>query len=104
VGRCLWVQTPARSFPIEPHYLALFVHWFPKSVQRKCLRWLSLRGWIEGFKHQTVDELVDELRLLSYREMRMLFPDCTILRERALWIFTKSYIAFREPQDAESSE
>ena len=34
VGRRLWIQTPARCFPIEPHYIAPFVHWLPRRWQR----------------------------------------------------------------------
>jgi hypothetical protein len=41
------------------------------------------------------DEMIAEIRLLTLREMEELFPDCEILRERFLGIFTKSYIAFR---------
>ncbi len=40
------------------------------------------------------EAFLDEVRLLSYREMRLLFPDCQILRERFLFL-TKSYIAVR---------
>jgi hypothetical protein len=35
-----------------------------------------------------------EVRLLTYREVKELFPDCTILRERFFGM-TKSYIAVR---------
>jgi ubiquinone/menaquinone biosynthesis C-methylase UbiE len=94
VGRKLWIQTPARSFPIEPHYVALFMHYLPKRLQRRLIRWFSLRGYMERLKQAEIDEMVDEIRLLSYREMKQLFPDCTILRERTLGL-TKSYVAIR---------
>ncbi len=38
VGRRLWVQTPARSFFIEPHLLAPFIHWLPVRWQRRLMR------------------------------------------------------------------
>jgi hypothetical protein len=41
-----------------------------------------------------VEAFLDEVRLLTLDEMRVLFPDCTILRERFLG-WTKSYIAVR---------
>jgi SAM-dependent methyltransferase len=90
----IWVQTPARSFPIEPHYLAPIVHYLPKSWQRRLIRNFTLYGWIARPDQKTVNELVDECRLLNYDEMRALFPDCEIRRERVLGL-TKSYVAVR---------
>jgi len=90
----LWVQTPARSFPIEPHYLAPLVHYLPKSWQRRLIRNFTLYGWIARPSQETVNELVDECRLLNYDEMKPLFPDCEIRRERVLGL-TKSYVALR---------
>jgi hypothetical protein len=37
VARSYWVQTPAKSFPLEPHYLTPFVHWLPPELQRRVL-------------------------------------------------------------------
>ncbi len=39
--------------------------------------------------------MVDEIRLLTFKEMKSLFPDCEIIKERFLF-FTKSYIAVRK--------
>lgn len=96
VGRKLWIQTPAREFFIEPHYIAPFVHWLPKAVQRRVLRYFTIWGWIEKPSPEKIAETVEEIRLLTYSEMRQLFPDCAIYKERFLGIFTKSYTAFRE--------
>lgn len=43
-----------------------------------------------------MEAFLDEVRLLTFAEMKLLFPDCTILRERFLGL-TKSYIAVRPP-------
>jgi hypothetical protein len=91
----LWIQTPARWFPIEPHLLALFVHYFPMSLQKRFLvRWFSVWGWLEKPTPQQVDAYLAGIRLLTYKEMKQLFPGCKILKERLLG-FTKSYIAVR---------
>src|SRR5919206_1104045 len=34
VARGWYVQTPARSFPIEPHALLPFAHWLPVRIRR----------------------------------------------------------------------
>lgn len=94
VGKRLWIQTPARSFFVEPHYMTPFIHWFPKEARRKLLRWFTLWGWIYRPSKQRVDDMLAELRLLSYDEMKELFPDCKIRRERFLGM-TKSFIAVR---------
>lgn len=94
VGRRLWVQTPAREFFVEPHLIAPFIHWLPRSWQRRLIRNFTVRGWMERPGPREVDEFLDEVRLLTFAEMRALFPDCTILRERFLGM-TKSFIAIR---------
>lgn len=96
VGGKLWIQTPAREFFIEPHYIAPFVHWLPKAWQKRLLRHFTLWGWISKPNAKQVDEIVDEIRLLSLSEMKVLFPDCEIFKERFLYFFIKSYTAFRK--------
>jgi hypothetical protein len=86
----LWIQTPARSFPIEAHLLAPYIQYLPKNVQHGIVRWTP-RGLLTP---DVVQEIVDEVRLLTYREIRHLFPDCLILKER-LFGLTKSYVAVR---------
>jgi len=95
VGSRLWIQTPAREFFIEPHYIAPLVHWFPKTWQRRLLRRFTIWGWIEKPTPEQIAEIVDEIRLLTLAEMKKLFPDCEIFRERFCFFFTKSYTAYR---------
>ena len=95
VGRAVWVQTPAYECPVEPHYLAPFVHWLPRAWQSVVVRWLTPRGWIERPTREAMREMVETTRLLRRREMAELFPDCDIITERLLGVFPKSYIAVR---------
>jgi hypothetical protein len=95
VGRRLWVQTPAFACPIEPHYLAPAVHWLPLGLRRFVVKWLTPRAWLTGPGSRELDEMVNTTRLLTYREMRQLFPDCEIHVERMLGCLPKSYIAIR---------
>jgi hypothetical protein len=94
VGRSYYVQTPARAFPFEPHWLGFFIHWLPPAWQRRLARWTTLYGLVVKPDRDEIDALVDEYRLLSYREMCRLFPDGEIRRERFL-LMPKSYVAVR---------
>lgn len=100
VGKGIWMQTPAREFFFEPHWLSPFVHWLPKSWQRRLGRNFTLYGLVYRPSRQLVDELVDEYRLLTHAEVVELFPDCEIRRERFLGL-TKSYVVVRRVDTGE---
>ena len=90
----LWIQTPARCFPIEPHLLAPFFQYWPRQLQIRAARYFTVWGLLTRPTRAQAEEMILEIRLLTYREMKQLFPDCTILKERFLG-FTKSYVAVR---------
>jgi len=75
-----FVQTPNRWFPIEPHALLPLVHWLPRPLGRRLWR-LGVSG-----------DPYDEVRLMGARDLRKLFPDSVIVRER-VGPFTKSLVA-----------
>jgi SAM-dependent methyltransferase len=70
VGKRWWVQTPAYSFPIEPHALLPFAHWLPEAVRRPYWR-LGVAGEYE------------DIALLRRGELAALFPGGEVLAERA---------------------
>ncbi len=82
VGGRLFVQTPNRWFPIEPHALLPFVHWLPRPLGRRLWR-LGVTG-----------EPFEDIALLGARELQRLFPGADIVRER-VGPLTKSLIAVR---------
>ena len=86
VGRRYFVQTPNRYFPIEPHYQLPFFQFLPRSGQRWLNRHFTL-GWHEKGQWE-------EIELLSARDLRALFPDAVIHRERMFGL-TKSLMAIR---------
>ena len=47
VGRGWFVQTPAFSFPIEPHALLPFAHWLPVGLRKRYWRFGAGGGWEE---------------------------------------------------------
>lgn len=99
VGRGLWVQTPAYGCPVEPHYLGLFLHWFPARWHVPLARWTSVVGLTRA---ADLHSIADHTRLLSKREMRILFPDCEIWTERLFFFFPKSHVAYRRKAGAKS--
>ena len=94
VAMNLWIQTPARHFPIEPHLLTPFFQYLPRRLQLRMARHFTPWGLLSKPSAIEIDKMISELRLLTLREMKQLFPDCQILKERVLGL-TKSYIAVR---------
>ena len=86
VAKRYFVQTPNRYFPIEPHYQLPLFQFLPERGRRALNRRFTL-GW------QPKGEWED-INLLSKRDLRRLFPEAEIHRERILGL-TKSLIAVR---------
>jgi SAM-dependent methyltransferase len=81
VARGWYVQTPAISFPIEPHALLPAAHWLPRSMRAAY--------WRYGAGSQP-----SEIHLLRRAELEALFGPA--FRER-LGPLTKSWICLRLP-------
>lgn len=89
-----FIQTPYRYFPVEPHF--------------QVPMWAQMPVWLRTALHQLVDlgwmraqpdylrarAEVEQIRLLSIREMQLLFPDEKLRLER-FGGFVKSMIAVR---------
>lgn len=95
VSKNLWIQTPAKFFFVEPHLITPFIHFFPKQLQKRLIKNFSIWGLVTRPSQEQVDNFLNEVRLLTYKEMKDLFPDCEIYKEKFLF-FTKSYIAIRK--------
>jgi len=79
VARAVFVQTPAFSFPVEPHALLPFAHWLPPPVRRAYWRLGAAGDW-------------EDIRLLRRRELAALFPGAEVHAER-LGPLAKSWVA-----------
>jgi SAM-dependent methyltransferase len=86
VAHRYFVQTPNRYFPIEPHYQLPLFQFLPERLRRALNKRFTL-GWREKGQWE-------EINLLSARDLRRLFPDAEIHRERVLGL-TKSLMAVR---------
>jgi SAM-dependent methyltransferase len=81
VGRGWFVQTPAWSFPLEPHALLPCAHWLPVALRRRYWRFGSAGDW-------------EEISLLKRVEVEALFGPA--LPERVGPV-TKSWVCIRAP-------
>lgn len=82
VGIQYYVQTPNKFFPIEPHYLAPFIHWLPKTIQPILVRYTTLRGWLDKPTLKACSDLVKEIRLMDESELTQLFPQAQVSHEK----------------------
>jgi SAM-dependent methyltransferase len=78
VGRGFYVQTPAWSFPLEPHALLPFAHWLPPALRRPYWRLGAQGHW-------------EDVRLLRRWELEALFGP-VVVAER-FGPLTKSWVA-----------
>ncbi len=91
VAKRIFLQTPNYYFPVEPHFLFPFFQFFPLGLKTWMLQNIKL-GWYGRIPDkQRARELCSEIRLLSRKELKMLFPGCRIITERFLGL-PKSFI------------
>ena len=94
VGKRYFVQTPNRYFPLEPHFLVPGFQFFPVALRT----WMVSRfnvGWYERIPDKKKARAeVESVALLSEGDVRRLFPEARIYREKALGL-TKSFVAYR---------
>ncbi|WP_414158943.1 glycosyltransferase [Pseudomonas sp. BNK-45] len=92
VAERYFIQTPDFWFPLEPHCMTPFFHWLPRRLRVGLVRQVALGHWQRAANHEQAEFLVDSVRLLTRRQMQVLFPTARIIRERILGL-PKSLIA-----------
>ena len=91
VGKKHLIQTPNKYFFLEPHYLLPFFQFFPNKLKYLILtktKLSRLKRWNQKFAKQ----YIEEIRLLSKKEMKTLFPKSKIYYEKFLGM-NKSFTA-----------
>ena len=81
VGKKFLIQTPNKYFFLEPHYLLPFFQFLPNSLKYFILtktKLSRLKKWDQEFAKQ----YIKEIRLLSEKEMKILFPKSKIYCEK----------------------
>lgn len=94
IGRHYFIQTPNYYFPMEPHFLFPFFHFFPESIKIKLIMNYS-PGWFEKqVDKNKASELAASIRLLKKNELEKLFPEGKIYSEKYL-LMNKSFIIYK---------
>ncbi len=81
VGRGWFVQTPAWSFPLEPHSLLPLAHWMPVGLRKRYWRLGAAGSW-------------EEISLLRRAEMEALFGPA---RPERVGPLVKSWVSVSPP-------
>jgi len=93
VGKCYFVQTPNRNFPLEPHFFFPGFQFLPLSTRIWLLRHFDL-GWYKKIPDYNAARYeVETIRLLSRREVARLFPEGMLHEERFAGL-TVSFVVY----------
>jgi 2-polyprenyl-3-methyl-5-hydroxy-6-metoxy-1,4-benzoquinol methylase len=88
-----YVQTPNFWFPVEPHFRTALMHWYPEAVRANMLL-RKKRGFRSVDNFDAAMREVQDINLLTRRQLQTLFPDAEVKSEK-LGPVTKSIIAMR---------
>jgi hypothetical protein len=95
-GAAYFLQTPNRYFLVEPHFVLPFHFLLPRRLKALVIMW-----WDRGPRRRSYAEAlarVDEIHLLTRRELELLFPEATIVVDRK-WLHAKSFMVFGRRAD-----
>lgn len=93
VGIRYFIQTPNRNFPIEPHFLVPGFQFLPVAIRAMLLSRVRL-GWMPRAKdYAAARRTVEEIRLLTQRDLLDLFPGASLYQER-IGPFVKSFVCY----------
>jgi hypothetical protein len=82
--------------PIRGALPYLFLHWRPQLLRNYFIaRFLTGWGWLVRPDRTEVARYANSVNLVSLSDMRELFPNCRIEKEKFLWM-NKSLIAVRD--------
>ena len=94
VGKNYYIQTPNKFFPIEPHWVFPFFQFLPFGVKVFLTKNFSLGHIPKAKNRQDAIDLVNEVILLSKKELRNLFSGSKLYIEKFIG-FHKSYAVYQ---------
>src|SRR5690554_3076097 len=96
VGKNYYIQTPNYYFPIEPHWLFPFFQFLPYGLRVKMTENYSLGNFPKTRDKDAAKIRVDEINLLTARQMERLFPEGNMYKEIFMGL-TKSITMYHFP-------
>lgn len=91
VGKHYFLQTPNRYFPLEPHFMFLFFQFLPLKAKAWLLQHFDLGYFEKNSDWEKCVKEVDSIHLLSQRDLKRLFPEARVKKEKLLGL-TKSFM------------
>jgi hypothetical protein len=96
VAKRVFCQTPAYSFPIEPHFVLPAVHWLPRRISFPLIH-LSPWRLLARPDAKTIHDYFWGTNLLRKQELQALFPRGEVTEEKILGL-AKSYYLISGPR------
>jgi ubiquinone/menaquinone biosynthesis C-methylase UbiE len=94
VGKNYYIQTPNKFFPIEPHWVFPFFQFLPFGLKVYLTKNFSLGHISKAKSKQEAIDLVNEVNLLSKKELESLFSESKLYIEKFIG-FDKSYAVYK---------
>ena len=86
-----YLQTPNKYFFMEPHFLFPYFQLIPRSIRIILIKRFQLGNYKRASSKEEAEQIVDSVRLLSYKDILFLFPKTEIVREKWMGL-TKSFV------------
>ena len=94
LGKRYYMQTPNFWFPFEPHFRFPGYQWLPASLRAWLMTKMKLGFFEKQKSYKEAKWHVDSIRLLSAGDVKTLFPDAKVTKERVFGL-PKSIMAWR---------
>ena len=98
VGKFYYVQTPNFFFPIEPHWLFPFFQFLPIKARVFLTHHFNLGHYKKSTNRADAVKRVEEIKLLTEKQMKNNFPDGKVYHEVFLGL-VKSITLYRFPEN-----
>jgi len=87
----IFIQTPNRNYPLEFHTILPFIHWLPKKIHRKILKFLNFNFYSkeENLNLLTVKDLKKICRLLNIKNFKIIKKKLFFLTSNLILIIYK---------------